>query len=406
MDPRDFKVEDFSYKLQEDRIAKFPLSNRDESKLLIYKEGTIEDSHYLTLSRYIPEESLMIFNQTKVIQARIHFENETGAIIEVFCLAPALENQDPMLGMQQTESVRWVCLVGKLSKWKQEVLTTSIDGVELEARRIEQCADGYIIEFTWSPSHLSFADILEKVGKMPIPPYLKRQSIRSDNERYQTVYALQKGSVAAPTAGLHFTERVFASLTAKNVKRAYLTLHVGTGTFKPIKTETVGGHIMHTEWIEVELKTIELLLVQLEQNKPIISVGTTSLRTMESLYWIGVKLIMNPELHLDEMKILQWEAYEMKNDIPALDAMNAIKNWMKINNKKRLTSTTQLIITPMYQVKMIDALITNFHQTHSTLLLLVGAVIGEDWKKVYQHAITKGYRFLSYGDGSLLWLKK
>lgn len=406
MRPQQFQIKDFIYDLPENRIAKYPLAERDLSKLLIYRDGNINENVYRNLDEYIPENSLLIFNNTKVIQARLHFKNSTGARIEIFCLEPSEENNEPSSAMSQKTSVKWVCLIGRLEKWKDKIITFKTNDFSLNAEIVKQNGIEFTILFSWEPSHFSFAEILEQVGEMPIPPYLKRASEPIDVSRYQTVYAEQKGSVAAPTAGLHFSDLIFEKLMAKNVITDYVTLHVGAGTFKPVKSETMEGHNMHSEWIEVERKSIENILHQIsknESNNNIIAVGTTSLRTIESLYWMGVKAHTNLELAIEELEVKQWDAYELQQNITPKSSLTSLLSWLEKNKIEKLICKTQIIIVPSYHLKIANALITNFHQPNSTLLLLVAAIVGDDWKTIYNYAMNNDFRFLSYGDGSILF---
>ncbi len=404
MHPKDLHIKDFSYDLPEERIAKYPLAQRDESKLLVYRHGNIAEDCYKNIATYLPEHTMLVFNNTKVIQARLHFENSTGARIEIFCLEPAEENPEMAKVMSQTGSVRWKCLVGRLAKWKEEFLTLKADGFELQAKIISRENDTFTIAFSWQPSDLSFAEILDKTGQLPIPPYLKRSTETIDHERYQTVYAEHQGSVAAPTAGLHFTPTIFAALSEKQIAQTYVTLHVGAGTFKPVKSETIADHEMHAEWIGLSRDTIQSIV-----GRPsLVAVGTTSLRTLETLYWMGVKAKQNPTVTLQELELKQWDAYDHKwnaYETKRDEALTALLDWMSRHNSTPLICKTQILIAPPYQLKMADALITNFHQPNSTLLLLVAAVVGEDWKTIYDYALANDFRFLSYGDGSLLFAR-
>ena len=402
---QNIKIKDFTYDLPEDRIAKYPLAERDLSKLLVYKKGTISEDTYGNIGEYIPENSLLIFNDTKVIQARIYFQDSSGKNFEIFCLEPE-ENAEPVSLMVQTKSVRWKCMVGKASKWKEKFLTHQSENVIITAVLISRDPNYFTIEFSWSPDTLTFAEVLDKIGEMPIPPYLKRGTEDIDLNRYQTIYARQEGSVAAPTAGLHFTQNVFDQLSAKGIEKEYVTLHVGAGTFKPVKSETIEDHDMHAEWIDVNLQTIEHILKFLGEDKAdkkLISVGTTSLRTLESLYWMGVKVSKNGDLKLEEIEIQQWDPYELNDELETVIALKSLTTWLRQNNCDRLVCKTKIIIVPSYKLKVADALITNFHQPNSTLLLLVAAVNGSQWREIYDYALDHNFRFLSYGDGSLLF---
>lgn len=404
MHPQHLEIKDFTYPLPDERIAKHPLPQRDASKLLVYKNHRIEESTYQHLHQFIPENSLLVFNNTKVIQARLLFKTGTGAAVEVFCLEPDGDTE-MATAMSTTATTRWKCLVGRAAKWKEKQLTLRQNDFVLKAEIISRIADAFVIEFNWQPAQLTFAEILEHTGAMPIPPYLKRESEVTDATRYQTIYAKTDGSVAAPTAGLHFTESVFEKLEQKNISIKEVTLHVGAGTFKPVKTETIGEHTMHAEWIDVDLSFIESLLETKAHNKTVIAVGTTSLRTLESLYWMGVKAAQNPEASLHDLEIRQWDAYETLNEISVTEALTALRTWMGKNKREKLIAHTQILIAPPYQLKTAGALITNFHQPNSTLLLLVAAVAGEKWKEIYDYALGNNFRFLSYGDGSLLFVE-
>lgn len=411
MHPKNLSITDFTYQLPEERIAKYPLAERDLSKLLIYKDEIISEDTYRNIAQHIPQNALLVFNNTRVIPARLFFKNATGAKVEIFCLDPAGDNADMTSAMSQTGTTRWNCLVGRANKWKEKHLQLSGSDFTLTAEIVEKKADSFVIEFTWQPEHLTFAEILDKTGMMPIPPYLRRESEQLDQQRYQTVYAVEKGSVAAPTAGLHFTEEVIRSLKGKGIQSTYVTLHVGAGTFKPVKADRMDGHEMHAEVIDISAETILSLMQTLNQN--IIAVGTTSMRTIESLFWMGLKAQQNPAAAIHQLEIKQWDAYEITTEQAGKEqtrfALDALLSWMKRNGLNRLICKTQIMIAPGYKLRVADAIITNFHQPSSTLLLLVAAVIGndkEDWKRIYDYALAHQFRFLSYGDGSLLWAKK
>jgi S-adenosylmethionine:tRNA ribosyltransferase-isomerase len=392
------KIKQYTYELPEQRIAKYPLEQRDLSKLLIYNKGNIEHNIFLNLEKYIHAKDTMVFNNTKVIQARLRFYKETGARIEVFCLEP-VNPSDYVLAFQQNQKVTWKCIIGNAKKWKNDSLTQKFvinhTEIELNARKISHEGNTRTIEFTWNNPSFCFSDIIEQIGEMPIPPYLNRESEDIDKNRYQTIYSKSKGSVAAPTAGLHFTNRVFDQLKTKNVNIEEITLHVGAGTFKPIKAETVNNHEMHTEHFMIDRKTF----INLLNTNQIIAVGTTSVRTLESIYWLGVKYITTGSL---DFKINQWEVYELPNNVSQQEALEALLNYMNNNHLETLHASTQIMIVPGYTFKMTDVLITNFHQPKSTLLLLIAAFIGDDWKRVYDYALENDFRFLSYGDSSIL----
>ena len=408
MHPKNISIKDFSYELPEEKIAKFPLAKRDESKLLIYKNKKISEDIYNKISEHIPANSLLIFNNTKVFEARILFQKNTGALIEIFCLEPDEKYADITFAMLKKEKVLWKCLVGGASKWKpgqileKEILVDN-KKIILKAKYIEKKTDHFIIELSWFPQEITFAELLHHAGLIPLPPYIKRQAEQSDKERYQTIYAAQNGSVAAPTAGLHFTDSIFEKLIIRKIQKDFVTLHVGAGTFKPVKSETLEDHIMHSEFIEVSEATINNII----NNENIFAVGTTSLRTIESLYWLGIKAILHPDIVMNDLIINQWDVYEIQaGTASAKQALESLLMWMKKNEVKKLITKTQLLITPGYDFKIINGLITNFHQPQSTLLLLVAALIGEDWKTIYDYALNNNFRFLSYGDGCLLFKKE
>lgn len=407
MHPKNLSIADYTYLLSEDKIANYPLAERDASKLLIYKEGNIAEDIYKNIASHIPGNSFLVFNNTRVVEARLLFQKPTGGVIEIFCLEPHEQYPDITTAMLQHGKVLWQCLVGGASKWKhgqilKKIITPDEKEIILEAVYKEKRADSFIIELSWTPENMSFAELLHYAGAIPLPPYIKRKAEISDTERYQTIYAHFDGSVAAPTAGLHFTDTIFKSLAKKNIQTGFVTLHVGAGTFKPVKSETLETHEMHAEFIDVSKEMIETILQNLDN--PVIAVGTTSLRTIESLYWLGAKqsIVNSREL----ASLGQWDAYEMEaQTISANEALLSLLQWMKKNNTERLVIKTQIIIAPGYKLKIAKALITNFHQPQSTLLLLIAALIGDDWRKVYDYALQNNFRFLSYGDGCLLWPK-
>ncbi len=402
LNPKHIHISEYNYPLPDERIAKFPLPVRDQSKLLIYKHGEISEDVFTSLPDYLPKDSLMIFNNTKVIQARLHFRKETGALIEVFCLEP-IEPNDYALNFQQTEHAAWLCMVGNLKKWKEGTLkremTVKGQPVTLTATKGECRGTSHRIDFGWNNPDITFADILEVFGELPIPPYLNRETQESDKETYQTVYSKIKGSVAAPTAGLHFTPRVLKRLEETGVELEELTLHVGAGTFRPVKSEEIEGHEMHTEYISVNRETIRKLI---DHDARAIAVGTTSVRTLESLYHIGVTLAGNPDATEEELHVRQWQPYESFEEIPAVVALQKILGYLDRHGMETLHTSTQIIIAPGYRYRIVKAMVTNFHQPQSTLLLLVSAFIGDNWKAVYDYALNHSFRFLSYGDSSLL----
>lgn len=402
-DPKHIHISEFDYPLLDERIAKFPLPVRDQSKLLVYRHGQVSEDVFTSLPDYIPTGELMVFNNTKVIQARLHFRKETGALIEVFCLEPILP-ADYALNFQQTEHVAWLCMIGNLKKWKEGVLRREmmVKGrpLTLTAERGECRGTSHWIDFRWDNREVTFADILEVFGELPIPPYLNRATQESDKVTYQTVYSKIKGSVAAPTAGLHFTSRVLGALRDKGVDLEELTLHVGAGTFKPVKSEEIEGHEMHTEYISVSRSTIEKLIAH---GGKAIAVGTTSVRTLESLYHIGVTLLKHPDASEEELPVRQWQPYEMEEDAPtSVEALSALLGYLDRHGMEALHTSTQIIIAPGYDYRIVKAMVTNFHQPKSTLLLLVSAFVQGDWRTIYDYALAHGFRFLSYGDSSLL----
>lgn len=408
MDPKQIRISDYQYQLPEEKIAYYPLQERDASRLLVYRDGLISESNYNSIANELPPESLVLFNNTRVIEARILFKKSTGALIEIFCLEPDDQYGDITAAMMQQGKVYWKCLVGSASKWKsgqvlQKIIPGKQEDIILEARYVAKETEYFIIELSWSPVTLDFATVIHEAGAIPLPPYIKRAATASDKDRYQTVYARHDGSVAAPTAGLHFTETVLASLAVKNIQTAFLTLHVGAGTFKPVKAEKLADHEMHAEQIEIRSEFLEMLAGH--RYKKIIATGTTTLRTLESIYWLGVKSILHTGISPEDMFLDQWEATELNQvTITVTASLDSLRNWMKTNKLEIFITKTQLLITPGYRIRMADALITNFHQPQSTLLLLVAAVVGDDWRRVYQYALDNNFRFLSYGDGSLLWV--
>lgn len=404
MHPKYLKISDFTYDLPNEKIAYAPVNPRDSSKLLIYKDGKIQQNTYRNLVSYLNKDCILVFNDTKVIKARILFQRETGAMIEVFCLEPHEELVDYANHFQKTKSVRWKCLVGNASKWKEKQLHKEIEingkKAVISAEIIEQLADAYIIELSWTPEEIAFGEIIDAVGTTPLPPYIKREANKTDEETYQTVYSSHKGSVAAPTAGLHFTQEMLKGFKEASIKTLFTTLHVGAGTFKPVKSETMEGHIMHNEWMNITTELLENLLLNVD--KTIISVGTTSMRTLESIFWMGNKVCNDPDISHEKLQISQWEPYENPNVHTSKEALEALLNYLKERNQNHLIIETGIIIAPGYSFKIVKGLITNFHQPQSTLLLLVSALIGEKWHEIYQYALDNNFRFLSYGDGSLL----
>ena len=396
MDPRNLFIKDYTYTLPADQIAEFPIRKRDESRLLVYKSGKISDCQFSALSDYLPAGSLIVLNNTKVIEARILFQKTSGGTIELFCLEP--QGLEIKTGLAQKGKVLWNCFIGGASKWKRGLVLQKAFGEDgiLEARYIDKVGDQFLIEFSWNLQDVSFSEVLHKTGATPLPPYIKRTAEISDAERYQTVFNQEKGSVAAPTAALHFTQDLLEEIKSRHTI-GYLTLHVGAGTFKPVKSEQIGEHEMHGEPFSVS----KTLLHQLINAETIIPVGTTSLRTLESLHWLGVKLLT--EGSLAEWTLGQWEAYDLvKNNVSRKKSFTALLNYMEGHQLEDLACRTSLLIAPSYTFNVPSGLITNFHQPQSTLLLLIAAFVGTNWKKIYEHAVQEKYRFLSYGDSSLL----
>ena len=413
MDPRHIHISDYNYPLPDERIAKFPLAQRDHSKLLVFTGEDISEDIFYNITSYLPKGALMVFNNTRVIQARMHFRKETGALIEVFLLEPA-EPVDYELMFQTNGKCAWHCLVGNLKKWKEGKLRRSFEvngkQVCLSVERLHEERTSHWVEFEWDNSEVSFAEILDAAGELPIPPYLNRDTQESDKTTYQTVYSKIKGSVAAPTAGLHFTDKVLADIDAHGIDREEITLHVGAGTFKPVKSEEIEGHEMHTEYICVNKQTIDKLIAH---GGKAIAVGTTSVRTLESLYYMGVKLHDNPDLSEEDLHVMQWEPYEYAARLAAdgtapLDtvaALREISDYLDRHSRKSLHSSTQIIIAPGFEYRIVEILVTNFHQPQSTLLLLVSAFVKGQWRRIYDYALAHDFRFLSYGDSCVLSLQ-
>lgn len=399
MNTQNIRIENYTYTLPEKKIAKYPLQERGDSKLLIYNNG-ISENKFSNIPNLLPSNSLLLFNNTKVIQARLLFKKETGAKIEVFCLEPVQPADISMAFEARQESV-WKCIVGNSKKWKAGELHKNIiwkgNTVQLTISRKEVLEDVQIIKFNWDNSAITFGDLLDAMGKTPIPPYLNRQPEQLDTLRYQTVYSNHKGSVAAPTAGLHFTKEILAQLDDRQIKTGHLTLHVGAGTFKPVKSDSIGEHEMHIEHFFVDMYTLNLIL-KYEGN--ITSTGTTTVRTLESLYWLGVKMLQGNT----ELFIKQWDAYQLPQHYTLTEAIGKLKAYLIENDLAILESYTGILIAPGYEFKVVDRLITNFHQPNSTLLLLVAAFTkNEVWKEIYDYALHNDFRFLSYGDSSLLY---
>ena len=402
--PNDISLSDFAYDLPVGKIARYPLEKRDASKLLVWRDGEMKESQYSEIAQFLPRPALLVFNNSRVVEARILFQKYSGGFIEIFCLEPH-ESYNISQALSETGHVLWVCLIGGASKWKAgQILTKQLGVITLEARFVEKRKDDFIVAFSWSPSEIPFASILNKLGSIPLPPYLKRSADNTDIERYQTVYAKEPGSVAAPTAGLHFGENLLQSLASKGIESLYLTLHVGAGTFMPVKTEKLVDHQMHEEFIEVPADTLEALISKLQ--KKVIAVGTTSLRTLETLYWLGLMVYENKNITAAELQLDQNYPYRQTALISSSEALYSLLEWIKKEPGGKLLTKTKLFIVPGYSFKLVQGLVTNFHQPHSTLLLLVAALIGPAWKDVYTWALDHDYRFLSYGDGCLFLPKQ
>lgn len=399
---KNISINDFTYLLPDERIAKYPLEKRDESKLLVYQNEVISDFKFNQISSILDENALLISNETKVIAARLLFQTSSGANIEVFCLepySPAEINQS----LQSNTSVQWMCMIGNSKKWKpEEPLTMACNEFNLIVKKVVPQQNGWVISFEWDQSSKTFADILSQAGHIPLPPYLNRTDEESDKVRYQTIFAKHEGSVAAPTAGLHFSNEVVDDLAIKNIHFATVTLHVGAGTFLPVKSDTLEGHHMHEEIFMVTLDSLHKIR---NNNGQRIVVGTTSLRTIESLYWTAVQLQENATLNLSDCHVTQWMPYEKTQTMTANEALDLLIHHAEKNNLVQISGKTSLLIAPGYDIKMVDGIITNFHQPNSTLLLLISAMVGDDWKKIYAHALQNNYRFLSFGDSSLLMKK-
>ena len=401
---KSISISDYNYHLPDNRIAKYPLMERDQSKLLFYKNGEIDIHSFIDVPELLPINSLLIFNNTRVIHARILFKKSTGATVEVFCLSPS-NPKDYSVNFEQTKEVVWSCMVGNAKRWKQEDLTLDLKDahgkVRLTARKLSTSDQEHEIAFSWDNPNYSFSEILQLAGDLPIPPYLNRPAEENDENTYQTIYSQIEGSVAAPTAGLHFTNNVMKRLSQRDISLSEVTLHVGAGTFKPVKAEQIGEHEMHTEFISVTRNAVERMLNNKGQ---LVVVGTTSLRTIESLYYIGVKILNTNPTVSDSLFVEQWEPYEeSNNDFTPQESLKGILKYMDDNSLDILVAATRIIIAPGYEFKFADGLITNFHQPQSTLLLLVSAFVGNDWKKIYDYAMEHNFRFLSYGDSTLLW---
>lgn len=403
METKEIHISDYNYPLPDERIAKYPLKQRDHSKLLIYNKGEVGEDIFYRLPDHLPKGALMVFNNTRVIQARMHFRKSTGALIEIFLLEPAAPADYEQM-FQTRERCSWLCLVGNLKKWKGGALSRDITlngrTVSVNATHHGEQGTSHLIEFSWN-GDVPFADIIDAMGELPIPPYLNRETEDSDKTTYQTVYSKIKGSVAAPTAGLHFTPEVLEAIDARGIDREEVTLHVGAGTFRPVKSADIGGHEMHTEYVAVRRETLQKLL---DHDCRAIAVGTTSVRTLESLYYMGLKTLRQPDIADEDLHVNQWEPYETPADCLASteESLRSLLTWMDSHYRRVLHSSTQIIIAPGYDYHIVRMLITNFHQPQSTLLLLVSAFVKGDWHRIYDYALQHDFRFLSYGDSSLL----
>lgn len=398
---QEIAIAEYDYPLPDERIAKYPLAERDTSKLLLYNKGEVSEDVFSNLPKYIPQGALMVFNNTKVIQARLRFRKETGALIEVFCLEPEVPCDYQQIFLETRECV-WQCLVGNSNRWKGGVLSQVVNvggrDVTLSVERLGSAAAVNHVRFSWNCG-VSFAELLEAAGELPIPPYLNRATEESDTRTYQTVYSKIKGSVAAPTAGLHFTPAVLEALSAAGVQREEVTLHVGAGTFKPVKSELIAEHEMHEEYIEVRKELLEKLIAN---GGSAVAVGTTSVRTLESLYFLGEMVTENPDIAVEELHVGQWTPYNREHTLSSVEALEALVAWLGRNGFDRVHSHTQIMIAPGYTFRIVKAIVTNFHQPKSTLLLLVSAFVSGNWRSIYDYALANGFRFLSYGDSSLL----
>ena len=405
--PGKLSISDYTYDLPEERIALHPLAERDSSKLLVYKNQTIQETVFRELSIHLPEKAMLVFNESKVIRARILFQKSSGSFIELFCLEPGGSFSDFAIALNEKGSCVWYCMVGGLSKWKDPELVRAIHigdrTIQLTAVIEQRLSDCHLIRFTWDAPDICMGEILEWAGNMPLPPYIKRSTAVSDTDRYQTIYAKNEGSVAAPTAGLHFTDRVFEALAEKNIQQSAVVLHVGAGTFRPVKSKTMQDHAMHAEWIDVSINTIRQWK---SHGSQMVATGTTSMRTMETIYWLGVRCAVQSDTK--DFTIHQWDVYEaplVESNLSRREALEALEKRMIALKMDRIFTQTSLLIMPGYRFRMTDILITNFHQPQSTLLLLVAAAIGEHWRTVYEYALKHDFRFLSYGDASLLYIQ-
>lgn len=404
MHPKDLAIEDYSYCLPPEKIALYPAHPRDSSRLLVFNKGKLTENIFRHIDEYLPKYPVLVFNDTKVIKSRILFQKPTGGVIEIFCLEPFQKVPDYDSVFQQTKSALWKCMIGKAGKWKEKQLNKDIlindVNVTLTAALEEKLSDSYVVRFSWAPAHFSLDEVISAAGVTPLPPYIKRSANKEDEVNYQTVYSEHEGSVAAPTAGLHFTKEMLDTFRKKGITTLFTTLHVGAGTFKPVKSDRMEGHVMHAEWQNITINFLEGLLNNIDRT--IISVGTTATRTLESIFWMGNKILNNENTDVSGLKISQWEVYEPQKIHSRRESVIALIQWIKDRHQTHLMAETEIIIAPGYSCKMVQGLITNFHQPKSTLLLLVAALIGDEWKRMYDYALQNDFRFLSYGDGCLI----
>ncbi|MEZ5047252.1 MAG: S-adenosylmethionine:tRNA ribosyltransferase-isomerase [Chitinophagaceae bacterium] len=397
-------IEDYDYELPDTKIAKYPLAQRDESKILVVKDKKLIDANYKDIANFLPEHAFLVFNQTKVIPSRLFFKNLHQATIEIFCLSPYNESIDTTISLAQKGKAQWKCLIGKKSKWREDVLTLHIDCVIIYASILKEEHGNIIVEFTWKPPEMTFAEILHIAGNMPIPPYLNRPYEALDKEVYQTIFAKQEGSVAAPTASLHFTETIFETLKSKHIQYDFVSLHVGAGTFLPVKTNNVHEHVMHSEQLIIDLGFIKNITNHIENKRPVFAVGTTSLRTLETLYCIAFRFFNKEIESFEHIEIGQWDIYDSNMNTSPCVVLKYLIQKMETEKQQQIICRTKIMITPNYKPQMVQGIITNFHQPKSTLLLLISSFLGSFWKSVYQYALNNEYRFLSYGDGCLIYL--
>ncbi len=399
----DLNLEEYDYLLPAEKISQYPLQQRDRSKLLVYDKGLITDTLFNNIHSYIKTDSLLVFNNTRVIKARLFFKKPSGAGIEVFCLEP-VDPSDYALSFSSKQPVEWKCIIGNLKKWKDGIVNLEFvrEGKKskLSAEKAGKSGEAWIIKFSWDSPGMTFGEVIESAGVVPLPPYINRKAEQEDSIRYQTIYSLVKGSVAAPTAGLHFTGEVLRNLQLRGISMAELTLHVGAGTFQPVKSHSIRDHQMHSEHFFISVETIEKLI---KNSGKIVAVGTTSMRAIESLYWLGLKPDLETESESTQFFVDQWEPYTLRANLSTVESFEKILRYMQRNKLEEMHIATRIIIAPGYEFKITDGLITNFHLPRSTLLLLVSAWTGKEWKRIYDYALGNDFRFLSYGDSSLLY---